>query len=54
MFVGTILGPAFRPVIAEIGEAPLLRGGEEGIGLDVDLAGPLDTSVDGSDACLLV
>jgi hypothetical protein len=29
------------------GEAPILRGGEEGIGGDVDLAGPLDTSVDG-------
>jgi hypothetical protein len=29
------------------GEAPILRGGEEGIALDVDLAGPLDLSVDG-------
>ena len=29
------------------GEAPLLRGGVEGIALDVDLAGPLDLSVDG-------
>jgi hypothetical protein len=29
------------------GEAPRLRGGAHGIGLDIDLAGPLDTSVDG-------
>jgi hypothetical protein len=29
------------------GEAPLLQGGKEGIGHDVDLAGPLDLSVDG-------
>jgi hypothetical protein len=29
------------------GEAPILRGGVEGIALDVDLAGPLDLSVDG-------
>jgi hypothetical protein len=31
----------------ETGEVPILRGGEEGISLDVDLAGPLDLSVDG-------
>jgi hypothetical protein len=29
------------------GEAPQLRGGANGIGLDIDLAGPLDASVDG-------
>jgi hypothetical protein len=29
------------------GEGPILRGGEEGIALDVDLAGPLDLSIDG-------
>jgi hypothetical protein len=29
------------------GEAPQLRGGANGIGLDIDLAGPLDTSMDG-------
>jgi hypothetical protein len=29
------------------GEAPQLQGGANGIGLDIDLAGPLDTSVDG-------
>jgi hypothetical protein len=29
------------------GEAPRLKGGTEGIGLDVDLAGPLDLSIGG-------